>query len=154
MKNLTRGHEKRQMVVEQALLQGLDRWDILKLPEIDASIETISLDIKVIIGQWRREQNKNSEQWMTLSTQRLSQMIRVIWPEAQQGNTRAISQLATLIKQQAKFMGLNRAEATQIVYQLKSTQTAGLLPVTPDEWQIEDERLATTYRQLIGGITS
>lgn len=142
------------MVVEQALLQGLDRWDILKLPEIDASIETISLDIKVIIGQWRREQNKNSEQWMTLSTQRLSQMIRVIWPEAQQGNTRAISQLATLIKQQAKFMGLNRAEATQIVYQLKSTQTAGLLPVTPDEWQIEDERLATTYRQLIGGITS
>lgn len=120
--------EERRKKVAANLLGGMTYREMARA--CDVSIGTISNDVKIILGRWKREQIQDTGRYVDLELRRLDIATNAIWDKITGGDLRAVDRLLKIQERRAKYLSLDQ----------------------PIEFRMTDDELLKRYLELLTGI--
>lgn len=100
--------ELRRKTIAANLIGGLNYRDLAET--LGVSIGTITNDVKIILGRWRREQVDDVGDWVQLEVRRLDKMFNTIWNNVIAGDLASLDRALKIMERRAKLLGLDAPE--------------------------------------------
>jgi predicted transcriptional regulator len=104
----TERHARRAKVTS-ILLSGVANQTAIA-EQLGVNQATISRDIRIIEGEWRKEAVANVAEAKGQDLQRLERLIAATWDDARKGHLGAIDRVVKLLERRAKMLGYDAPE--------------------------------------------
>ena len=102
--------EQRRRAVAAALLAGKRYREIAE--ELDVSLGTVSNDVSIIMGRWKREGTRDIDDYVELNMRRLEAALAGIWENVTLGRVGFIDRMLAIMKQMDKYHDLESPTAS------------------------------------------
>ena len=97
--------EQRRKKVAANLLGGLNYREMAEV--FGVAIGTISGDVAIILGRWRRDQVATVDEWIQIEARRLDKALNAIWDSVLAGDAQAIDRMIKIMERRSKLLGLD-----------------------------------------------
>lgn len=104
--------EQRRKLVAANLLGGMNYRELAEVCGV--SIGTISSDVKIILGRWRKEQVADTSDYAQMELRRLDKALNAIWNKVIDGQLDALDRFLRIQERRAKLLGLDAPNETQL----------------------------------------
>ena len=104
--------EDRRRVVAANLLAGLTYREMAAA--LDISLGTVTNDVGIILGRWKREQVETADECAQIELRRLDRIVNAIWTDVQSGKLSSIDRMLKIMERRARLLGLDAKQELDV----------------------------------------